>query len=136
MKHVTYAIRQAMIKNNNITRSIHTEIRADISFNTRWNQKDKGLIVCWETGRQKRISDPDLAEKATNGELPQLGWKGGIDKKIQKNEKYGSLNYLAQWQGLRNQDLEIKTDKETTLTCTKTNMQVTFTIDQSKYQNE
>jgi hypothetical protein len=91
------------------------------------------LITCWEVGRSKSIESPELAERAKNGELPQLGWKGGIDKKIQKKEKYGSLNYLEQWQGLRGEDLEIDLSEEREIVCSKTGMKVIYTADTKKY---
>ena len=91
-----------------------------------------GLIACWECGRTTSIEKPVMAAQALAGELFVLPWKGGIDRdKIpKKNLKYGSLNYLAMWQGLRNEDLNIDTKHGTVLTCTATNVTVTFTDDQ------
>ena len=116
-----------------IYRSIHEPIRKNPSFEERWRGPDKGLITCWEVGRSKSIESPELAERAKNGELPPLGWKGGVDKKIQKKEKYGSLNYLAQWQGLRGEDLEIDLSEEREIVCSKTGMKVIYTADTKKY---
>ena len=48
-------------------------------------------------------------------------------------KKYGTLNYLAQWQGLRGDDLDIEPDQEYELTCSKTGMAVTFTADSSSW---
>ncbi len=93
---------------------------------------DNGLITCWEVGRINRIKSPELAARAMNGELPVLPWKGGVEKKLKK-EKYGSLYYLAQWQGLRNEDLDIDTSEERRITCIKTGMTVIYTGDASKY---
>ena len=53
--------------------------------------------------------------------------------KIQKKEKYGSLNYLAQWQGLRGEDLDIDLTAERETICAKTGMKVIFTCDAAKY---
>ncbi|MNE97141.1 hypothetical protein D3C80_1954430 [compost metagenome] len=62
-----------------------------------------------------------------------LGWKGGVSRQLVKLEKFGSLKYLAQWQGLRGEDLDVDLATERTLICTKTEMTVTFTPDQAKY---
>ncbi|MCK4842432.1 MAG: hypothetical protein KAT04_11230 [Methylococcales bacterium] len=122
-------------KQPQITRSKNKSIRVgNISFNERWSQQDKGLITCWDRGRELRIKDLELALKTEIGELPVLGWKGGVDKVIKKKQKYGCLNYLAQWQGLRGEDLNINRNQEIEITCTKTNMKVIFTSDQSKYE--
>ncbi len=53
------------------------------------------MITCWEVGRDMRRKEPEVAERAENGELPVLGWKGGAKNKTKKNEKYGTLYYLA-----------------------------------------
>ena len=78
-----------------------------------------------------REEAPELAKKAENGELPRLGWKGGVDVKI-NDKKYGSIYYLAQWQGLRGNDLDIDASAEYTLTCSRTGSKVTFTVKVSK----
>ena len=72
-------------------------------------------------------------EKVENNELPVLGRKGGVDKTLQKKEKFGSLNYLAQWQGLRGEDLDINLSEEVTMQCSKTGMMITYTPDPTKY---
>ena len=59
-------------------------------------------------------------------------WKGGVEKAIQKKLKYGVLNYLAMWQGLRGEDLNIDVEKELSLKCTATDMVVVFTSDLAK----
>jgi len=68
-----------------------------------------------------------------SGELPILGWKGGVEKTLQKREKFGSLNYLAQWQGLRGENLDILLSDEITMCCSKTGMVITYTSDSAKY---
>jgi len=73
-----------------------------------------------------------LAKRARNGELPILGWKGGLEKEIKTKEKYGTLNYLAQWQGLRSEDLNINLSEERETICSKTKIKVIFTADASK----
>lgn len=116
-----------------IYRSCREPIRENLSFDERWRGPDNGLITCWEVGRTKSIESPQLAEKARKGELPLLEWKGGVGKKLQKAEKYGCLNYLAVWQGLRGEDLDIDLSKETAITCSRTGMRVVYTCDATKY---
>jgi len=118
---------------NRIYRSCQQPIRENPSFYERWRCPDRGLITCWEVGRAKGIDDPELAKRAKNGELPVLGWKGGVDRVLEKKEKYGSLNYLAQWQGLRGDDLDIDLSEEIEIVCSKTGMKVIFTGDTTKY---
>lgn len=62
-----------------------------------------------------------------------LPWKGGVEKAIKKKQKFGTLYYLAMWQGLRGEDLNIDLDEETVMRCTATGMNVTFTRDMAKY---
>jgi hypothetical protein len=134
-----------------LRRSIEEPIRADLSWNERWRGPDHGLIWCWERGRQKRgqgtpdefevlalhdfdppphmwdLPRPDLAEAARQGELIPLGWKGGVTHKLQNVDvKYGTLNYLAEWQGLRGEDLDIDVAGETLIVCSKTGQAVLF----------
>jgi len=118
-----------------IKRSFHEPKRENLSWDERWKGYDRGLIICWEIGREIREKEPELAERAENGELPLLGWKGGVEKKTKKGEKYGTLYYLAQWQGLRGEDLDIDLSQEPELICSKTGMKVIFTGDYKKYCN-
>lgn len=115
-----------------ITRSNTSEIRTGLSREELWEGEDKGLICCWETGRELAKSRSELAEAANNDELPVTNWKGGVSRTLKKLEKFGALQYLAQWQGLRGEDLKIDTTQEVTITCSKTGMVVTFTSDISK----
>lgn len=117
-----------------VHRKITDPLRSNLTWEERWAQADKGLIDCWETGRAKAMQDPELAQKAQAGELPVLGWKGGVTKALKKNTKFGALKYLAQWQGLRGEDLDIDPSQEYVFTCSKTGMCVTFTQDASKYE--
>ena len=121
--------------NQRIYRSQNEPKREGLSWVERWQGEDQGLITCWEVGREIREKYPELAYKAEKGELPILGWKGGVEKKIQKKEKYGTLYYLAQWQGLRGEDLNIDLSKESELICAKTGMRVIYTRDVAKYGN-
>ncbi|MFC5697431.1 hypothetical protein ACFPU0_17925 [Pseudomonas sp. GCM10022186] len=106
--------------------------RTKQSWAETWQGPDRGLIKCWETGRVLAAQDPDLAARCNAGELPPLHWKGGVARQLKKKEKFGALSYLAQWQGLRGQDLEIDLEAEVTLTCSSTGMVVTFTPDVTK----
>ncbi|MFA7942028.1 hypothetical protein ACEK06_06145 [Pseudomonas brenneri] len=116
-----------------IQRSIAEPERQGLQRSEVWEAPDCGLIVAWETGRKLSTQQPELAEKALNGELPPLNWKGGVAKKLVKREKFGSLRYLAQWQGLRGEDLSIDLDEEVTRVCTKTEMVIIFTPDIRKF---
>ena len=118
---------------NRIYRSQQEPIRDNPSFNERWRGSDNGLVTCWEVGRIKSIEEPELALRAKNGELPVMIWKGGVHKKIQKIQKYGTLSYLAQWQGLRGEDLNIDLTLEIEMVDSKTGMKVIFTSDTTKY---
>lgn len=121
--------------NQRITRSIQKPKREGLSWTELWQDEDKGLILCWELGRKIREKEPELAQRAENGELPPLGWKGGVEKRIKAGEKIGTLFYLAQWQGLRGENLDINLDDEPTLICSRTGVKVTFTGDFKKYAN-
>lgn len=112
-----------------------TPERRNISWAETWEQEDKGLIKNYEVGIKLAKKHPELSIKAKNGELPSLGYKGGFDKQLKLKTKYGALNYLAQWQALRGEDLNIDTSKEIILTCTKTDIAVTFTMDLEKLKN-
>jgi hypothetical protein len=114
-------------------RSTIEPIGETASWEQRWSAEDQGLIACWERGREKRLEDPMLAEKACNGQLVVLPWKGGVEKAIRKKQKFGTLNYLAMWQGLRGEDLSIDPAEEVVLNCSATGMAVVFTNDITKY---
>ena len=119
--------------NQRIYRSFKKPIRGKLSWDKLWEGRDKGLIKCWEVGRELSEKEPDLAERAKKGELPVLGWKGGVEKKIKKKEKYGTLWYLAQWQGLRGEDLDIDFSEASELICSKTGIKVIYTDDVKSY---
>lgn len=118
-----------------IYRSVEEPKRDGLSWDERWKGDDKGLITSWDVGRSLRERKPELARKAENGELPPLGWKGGVAKKVKTNKKVGTLFYLAQWQGLRGEDLSIELGTEPELTCSRTKVNVTFTGEFDKYKN-
>ena len=118
-----------------IYRSYGQPKREGLSAQELWQGDDGGLIICWEIGREMRQREPELARRAENGELPVLLWKGGVEKKTKKSEKYGTLHYLAAWQGLRGEDLNIDLSEEPELICSKTGMKVIYTGDVKKYGN-
>ena len=118
-----------------VYRSINEPNRNALSWDETWKGADSGLIACWERGRERAIENPELADCARRGELPVLAWKGGVEKKI-KTKKYGTLKYLAQWQGLRGEDLDIHLNKEVEMVCSKTGVLVIFTADARKYAEE
>ena len=114
-------------------RSIEEPIRKNLSWEGLWKGFDNGLIACWERGRENALDDSELSQSCKNGELPVLAWKGGVDKKI-KGKKYGSLFYLATWQGLRGEDLNINQHEEVSITCSKTQVKVVFTTNLLTYE--
>ncbi len=105
------------------------------SFDERWLGSDRGLLVSWECGRRMSEEDPDRAKRARAGELVQLPWKGSPwrikrpERVSPKRKFYGSLHYLAMWQGLRGEDLDIVLDERRTIRCSKTGLSVTFGAD-------
>jgi CubicO group peptidase (beta-lactamase class C family) len=119
-----------------VQRNIAAPLRTGLTRTQLWEAADQGLIKCWEVGRQRAARFPHIAQQCRDGELPVLGWKGGVSRSLKKLEKYGSLKYLAQWQGLRGEDLNIDLSEERSLTCSRTKMVVTFTPDRTKYFNQ
>lgn len=101
-------------------------------YAVRMEGPDKGLINAWITGLAKRVDAPELAAKATAGELPVLPFRGGVEAAIKTKTKVGHLLYVAMWQGLRGEDLQIDTDAELSMTCTRTGVPVLYTMDFEK----
>lgn len=114
-----------------VSRSILEPIHDEQDYEKRINGDDKGLINAWQVGRKLAARDPDMAARAKNGELPVLGVKGGVERKI-KADKVGSLWYLAQWQGLRGEGLDIDIDEEIEMVCSRTGVRVLYTSDTNK----
>lgn len=110
-----------------IQRNITEPKRQTTDYDVLWNGEDQGLITSWETGRDKAKSDPELAARAKNGELVMLGWKGGVEKALKTKNKYGGLLYVAMWQGLRGENLDIDLSSEIKMTCSRTGVPVTYT---------
>ena len=115
-----------------VRKSISEPIDIPSYWNDRWGDLPSGLVTSWSRGRELVKEQPELAEGAREGKLIPLPWKGGVEKKILKETKYGSLFYLAMWQGLRGEDLNIDLDSQPSLTCSSTGMTVLFTNDTDK----
>ena len=97
-----------------LRRSVRTPIRENISWTDMWKGSDRGLIWCWERGRQRQTEEPDLMTRAREGEFVSLAWKRG------------TLQYLATWQGLRGDDLDIDFDTDRKVVCSKTEKTIVF----------
>jgi hypothetical protein len=69
-----------------------------------------------------------LARLAEGGCLVELPWRGGFAQhcKPPSRPKQGHYLYIAMWQGLRNEDLDIDTATELTIICTGTGGVTTF----------
>ena len=121
--------------NDRIRRSFDEPDRDGLSYSEIWHGPDKSLIKCWEVGRQLGKKDPELARRAWNGELVALPWKGGtanleelaVGKKA--TPRYGTLQYLAMWQGLRGEELEVSLIGQTRFKCTRTKREVIFDLE-------
>ncbi len=112
--------------NARLSRSVDEPIREGLSWDDKWKGPDNGLILCWELGRRMRLKDPDLAARADMGELVILAWRGGVEEKLKTGNKSGTLNYLATWQGLRGEDLNLDLDIRRVIVCTRTQQAVEF----------
>lgn len=115
-----------------VSRSISEPIINPSDWDKRWGSREAGLITSWNRGREMAIEYPVLANNARDGQLISLPWKGGVEQKIQKNIKYGSMFYLAMWQGLRGEDLYIDLDNEIPITCSNYGVTIIFTNDKNK----
>jgi hypothetical protein len=49
-----------------------------------------------------------------------------VAEKLKLDKKPGSLNYLATWQGLRGEDLDIMLEGDQVLVCSRTGQTVVF----------
>ena len=104
--------------------------------------KEVALQICHATGIQMRYTHPELAKHTEKGELPALCWPGGTDTLHPPNRQFGSLFYLAQWQGLRGElwygigtgsDKNMTTTREVGIRCAASGMVTIFTQDARKY---
>lgn len=93
---------------------------------------DQGIVNAWLAGIAKRREGSQLQSQALAGELPLLPYKGGVERALKTKQKIGALHYLAMWQGLRGEDLRVDTEAEPELTCTRTGVLVSFTLDYAK----
>ena len=116
-----------------IYRSIEEPIREGLTSSEMWLGEDWGLIKCWELGREWAKSKPEVGAQIERGELPTLSFTGGVEGTPKYEAKYGSFRYYAMWQGFRGIDLDIDLGRETSLTCLRTGVKVTYTPDSSKY---
>ena len=115
-----------------IFRSVNEPIRENLTWNEKWKQEDDGLFKCWELGRILGVEDPETAKNAINGQLIPLVWHGGTEKMLKQKIKNGTLNYLAMWQGLRGENLQIDLDQEVILVCSKTMQSVRYSVESTK----
>lgn len=76
-----------------------------------------------------RSESPALAARAMAGELPVLPWRGGVEKPLRSGVKLGSVYYLAMWQGLRGDSLDVSLQQDALLVCTRTGQAVQFVPD-------
>ena len=117
---------------NRFRRSMSEPIRTGLSSSEYWLAEDRGLIKCWELGRKYSVTRPAFAASAKRGELPIWNFKGGVEKPLNNPLKYGSFRYLAMWQGLRNEDLDIDTTRIVEIICSRTGVKMIFTVDATR----
>ena len=110
-----------------VTASVYAPPMLPNDWKERWEGTDCGLLACWVRGLEFATERPDLAAQALAGELPVLPWRGGVEKEIKTGKKIGSLNYLAMWQGMRGQDLDVSLTEDVSLVCSRTLVPVRFT---------
>jgi hypothetical protein len=111
-------------------------MRGGLETVERWLGSDKGVIAAWERGRVFAQEVPDLAARARRGELVILPWKGGLERALKSGQKFGTKRYLAMWQGMRGDALDVDLVKDESLVCAATGVTVVFTSDLSKYGGE
>lgn len=92
---------------NRIERSIREPFRENLTWKEAWEGPDEGIIFCWEKGCRERQERPEDAVRAQNGELINLDLRGTVTKKLKAEKKAGSFFYVAAWQGIRDEDLNI-----------------------------
>lgn len=97
--------------------------------------RDKGIINAWLAGIDMARQRPELRTQALSDALPVLPYRGGVEKKLKVKQKIGSLLYLAMWQGLRGDDLDIDMDSEPVRVCSRHGVRVIFTLDYGKLMN-
>lgn len=112
-----------------IVQAIAAPLPVQVTWSERWEGSDRGLICSWLRGIEKAGQLPELRDAALRGELPSLAWKGGSNKALKAPKRIGSLQYLAMWQGLRGDDLDIDPEVTVSLICSRFSTLVTFTGD-------
>lgn len=80
---------------------------------------------------RERYPEADIesaADRASRGELCALPWDGGVGRDVRRppKRKQGTLEYLAMWQGLRGEDLDIPLHQRIELRCSRTGTLVVF----------
>ena len=115
-----------------IQASVNNPPAYEHDYDRRLKGPDHGLINAWIAGIRYAKEHPDIAARAQAGELPVLPYRGGVERAIKTRHKIGALQYVAMWQGLRNEDLQLDTDAEHVMTCQRTGVPVTFTLDIKK----
>lgn len=98
----------------------------------RWEGPDQGAHTAWLAGAQMRRRDSDLAQRAETGELVPLPFRGGVTRQLKTKSKVGHNLYLAMWQGLRGEVLDVDMNAEVSRTCTRFGVPVLFTSDMRK----
>jgi len=114
-----------------VYKSISDPIIEILDYDERINGPDRGLINSWFVGRRLALRDSNLVARIMAGELPVMAAKGGVKEEV-KVDKSGSLWYLATWQGLRGEDLDIDTESEYSMICSRFNVRVVYTFDLRK----
>ncbi|MBZ9783934.1 hypothetical protein K9857_20575 [Pseudomonas sp. REP124] len=111
---------------NHVKRSVATDIRCEdgLSWFEKWLDTDEGLISYWERGRKKATKYPALASKCLAGVLPILNGPAGCDRQLSQDGE--TLRYLAEWQGLRGENLDVKLDSKVVLVCSGSGVRVEF----------
>jgi hypothetical protein len=121
-----------------VQRSAAAPIRAGLTVEARWLGPDTGVIAAWERGRAiaKEPGREELVAAVRAGQLPILPWKGGVERAIKAKQKFGTMRYLAMWQGLRGDDLDVDLSRHVQVTCAATGVTVTFTNDVAEYAGQ
>lgn len=102
-------------------------------WTARWEGQDHGLIAAWFAGREYAQHAPDVAEQARRGVLVALPFKRGATTPV-KGMRWGTLLYVAMWQGMRGEDLDIDPTADVRLTCSSTGGAITYTLDSRRWR--
>lgn len=95
------------------------------TYAERWEGPDGGLVAAWRQGLLMRELRPDWVQAADQNELPELPWRGGGSEVI-KGKRMGTWLYLAMWQGLRGEALDINTAEPLEMQCARTRVTTLF----------